>query len=92
MSLEDLLKLQKMNKGGQSYVVSVKEGDTWEEHHYVPPWPGCLVNVHPFNQYGASFPILPKMYDGLSDTRLVFYLAAMHATLPTIWDSSTDNE
>ena len=91
VTLEDSLKLQKMNKSGRSRVVSVKEEGTWEKRHYVPPWPGCLVNVHPFNQYGASFPILPKMYDGLSDTRLVFYLAAMHANLPTIWDSSCDN-
>jgi len=40
-----------------------------------------LLNVHPLDEYGAHFPILPKMYDGMSDTRLVFYLAAMHATL-----------
>jgi len=91
VTLEDSLKLQKMNKEGRRHVVRVKQEDGWEERHYIPSWPSCLLNVHPLDEYGAHFPILPKMYDGMSDTRLVFYLAAMHATLPTLWQSSNDS-
>ena len=90
MTLEDSLKIQKMNKDGQRHVIRRKVDGEWKEHHYVPSWPGCLVNVHPFDRYGASFPILPKMYDGLSDTRLAFYLTAMHGVLPVLWESSNN--
>ena len=91
MTLEDSLRVQKMNKDGERHVVRTKVDGEWKEHHYVPSWPGCLVNVHPFDRYGASFPILPKMYDGgMSDTRLAFYLTAMHGALPALWESSNN--
>ena len=88
MTLHDSLKVQGMNKSRQSRVITVQGTGAPKEQHFVPPWPACLVNVHPYDEFGAGFPLLPKMYDAESDIRLAFYLVAMHAVVPALWEGT----
>ena len=88
MTLQDSLKVQQMNKSKQGRVVSIEEKGFAKERHFVPPWPACLINVHPYDDFGATFPVLPKMYDKDREVRLAFYLVAMHATIPYLWENT----
>jgi hypothetical protein len=91
MTLKDSLKLQGMNKTNKSRVIRLKVNGEWQRRHFVPPWPTCIVNVHPYNKHGCTFPLLPKMYHSEDDIRLAFYLAAMHSCIPDLWESTSDS-
>jgi predicted GIY-YIG superfamily endonuclease len=91
VTLADAMKLHMLNKFVIGDVINIPSTQVEGERvlkHYVPPWPKAIVNVHPYNEFGCDFPILPDMCIDNIDCRLPWYLVAMHVTLPSLWESS----
>jgi hypothetical protein len=68
------------NDNGQLVMVGYKE------IHFQPVWPKWLTYVHPCDEYGAQLPTIPCTSKS-ADHRLLWVLAAIHVTIPDIWES-----
>ena len=95
ITFSDAMKLQQLNKTIQGRTVLCKSVDEAGSGHeelilcqYVTPWPPSIIHVHPYNSHGCDYPLMPMMCNDLLDCRLAWYLVAMHACLPALWEAS----
>ena len=88
VTMEDAMKLEAMLKWDGGYVVSAQDGN---EIQFKASWVKSTVFVHPPDQYGASFPLLPRMSSlDMVDTRLLWCPVAMISLVPTLWTTTAN--
>ena len=76
-------------------VCSVKEpnqnGGGFRTIEFKPSWPRHIFWLHKNDCYGGCFTPIPKFFDNTVDTRLLWNVVSLVASLPSLWKSTVES-